>query len=386
VRQFFGTRRACQLRVHRWPFAGIATLMLMGALAGGCSDSSQETADVPPRVQVTSLRLQTLRPEMREISETIIGTGTIGAVQTSNIGTVTPGIIERVFVIVGDRVEKGQPLFQTRKNDYEIGVQLAQAEFTAATARAEQARLDYERATELLTKNFISQAQLDTAANERKAAAAVADVAAARLAQADQSLADTVVRAPYDGVVTERNVDEGTFKSTQSYSADSAILQLQQIDVVIAGVRVPEIYLGRLSLGMPADLLVDGLQGSLESQIAVINDKVDRVSRTIDVRLALANDDYRVKPGLFVRAEIHAPVRMAMLLNHEAVLERASNPHVFVLDEGVARLQPVELRDFDASKLEIVLGLGEEDKVIVGPDLIRLVDGDPVPGAINAHH
>mgnify|MGYP003666696566 FL=1 len=359
-------------------------MLLVGSFATGRSDSRDEGMGVSELAQVTSLRLQTLRPGIREISETITGTGTIGAAQTSNLGVVTPGIVERVFVKVGDRVEKGQPLFQTRKNDYDISVQLARAELTAAEARAEQARLDYERATDLLAKKFISQAQLDTTANALKATTAEVGVSAARLAQAEQSLADTVVRAPYDGVVTDRNVDEGTYKSAQTFSADSSVLQLQEIKVVVAVVRVPEIYLAGLSLGTPADLIIDGLQDALESKIWVINDKVDPMSRAIEVRFALANDDYRVKPGLFVRAEIHPPCRTAMLLNQETVLDRLSNPHVFLLDAGVAGLQPVVLREFDTASVEIVSGLDEDDYVLMGPDLIRLVDGDPVPDNIDA--
>lgn len=99
-----------------------ALMLLVGSFATGRSDSRDEGMGVSELAQVTSLRLQTLRPEIREISETIIGTGTIGAAQTSNLGVVTPGIVERVFVKVGDRVENGQPLFQTRKNDCEISV------------------------------------------------------------------------------------------------------------------------------------------------------------------------------------------------------------------------------------------------------------------------
>jgi RND family efflux transporter MFP subunit len=363
----------------------ITLMLLVGSFAIGCSDSQDERVDVSGSAQAVPLRLQTLRPETRKISETITGTGTIGAAQTSNLGVVTPGIVERVFVRVGDRVEKGQPLFQTRKSDYEISLQLARAELTAAEARAEQTRMDYERATELLAKKFISQAQLDTAGTAMKAATAEVGVSAARLAQAKQSLADTVVRAPYDGVVTDRNVDEGTYKSAQTFSADSSVLQVQEIKVVVAVVRVPEIYLPGLDLGIPADLIIDGLQDAFQSEIFVINDKVDPMSRTIEVRFAFANDDYRVKPGLFVRAEIHLPGRTAMLLNHEAVLDRVSNPHVFLLDAGVARMRPVVLREFDATSVEIVSGLDDDDQVLMGPDLVRLVDGDPVPDSINAH-
>ena len=166
--------------------------LLAGSLIVGCSESAKDEVDTLPATQVSTLRLQTIRPETREIRESIVGTGTIGAAQTSNIGVVTPGIVERIFVKVGDRVKKGQPLFQTRKTDYEISVQLSLAELTAAEARADQARLDYERAKDLLEKKFISQAQLDTAGNSQRAADAEMGVAQARLAQARQRLADTI--------------------------------------------------------------------------------------------------------------------------------------------------------------------------------------------------
>ena len=358
--------------------------LLAGSLIGGCSESQKDEVDTPVRTQLATLRLQTIHPETREIQESIIGTGTIGAAQTSNIGVVTPGIVERVFVKVGDRVKKGQPLFQTRKNDYEISVQLARAELTAAEARAEQARLDYERAKDLLDKKFISQAQLDTAGNSQRAADAETDVAQARLAQAMQRLADTVVNAPYDGVVTSRNVDEGTYKSAQTFSADGSVLQLEEIRVVVALVRVPEIYVMDLQLGTPADIFIDGMGAVIQSDISVINDKADSGSRTVEVRFALANDDYRIKPGLFVRAEIHPPGREAILIAREAVLDPSGSPHVFVTENGVARMQHVVLRQYDATSVEVVSGLDDNASILIGPDLIRLTDGDLIPGIADA--
>lgn len=353
------------------------------AACNGPADNIEEVSQ-PGQEQVVLRRLQILHAEVHEIRESVTGTGTIAAEQTSNIGVVTPGIVERVYVKVGDRVKQGQALFQTRKSDYEISRQLALAELTAAEARAEQARLDYERAIDLLDKNFISQAQLDTAGNSLKAAKAEAGVAEARLAQATQRLADTVVRAPYDGVVTARNVDEGTYKSAQTFSADGSVLQLQEIKTVAVIVRVPEIYVTRFVLGTPADIFIDGMDDVFHAEIYAINDKVDSRSRTVEVRFALANHDYRIKPGLFVRAEIHPPGRSAMLLEQNAVLDRSSSPHVFLLEDGVARERAILFREYDLRKVEILSGLRGSESILVGPDLGRLTDGDRVPGILDA--
>jgi RND family efflux transporter MFP subunit len=354
----------------------IAALAALFSVA--CSEPEQDEAEILQSTPAPALRLQMLKPEVREIQENIVGTGTIGAKQTSNIGVVTPGIVESIYVLVGDQIKKGQPLFQTRPNDYEISVNLASAELEATEARAEQARLDFERAKDLLDKKFISQAQFDSTGNAQRAADAETGVSRARLAQAEQTLSDTIVRAPYDGVVTMRNVDEGTFKSTQSFSANSSVLQLQEISAVVAVVRVPETKLQNLVLGTPADLFIDGIDDVVPSDIWVINDKADMQSRTVEVRFALANDDYQIKPGLFVRAEIHPPARVAMLLRQDAILDRSGSPHVFVLDAGVASRRVLILREFNATSVEIVSGLDANDQVLIGPDLVRLEEGDQI--------
>ncbi|RLA29348.1 MAG: hypothetical protein DRR11_15425 [Gammaproteobacteria bacterium] len=370
-----------RVRIHGI-YASLA--LLLALFATGCSESGDDGTDVIQSTQPAAFRLRVVNPEVRTIRDTVSGTGTIGAAQTSNIGVVTPGIVERIFVKVGDRVEKGQPLFQTRKNDYEISRRLASAELAAAEARHDQAQLDYERAIDLLEKNFISQAQLDTAGNSLKAAKAEVGVAKARLAQAAQRLDDTVVRAPYDGVVTGRNVDEGTYKSAQTFSADGSVLQLQEISVVVVVVRVPQLYVTEFEIGTPADILIGGMDEVFRSEIYAINDKVDMQSRTVELRFALDNEDYRIKSGLFVRAEIHTPERTAMLLGQDAVLDRSGNPHVFVLKNGIARIQPIVLREYDAANVEIVSGLDENASILIGPDLIRLAEGDLIPGIADA--
>jgi hypothetical protein len=104
----------------------------------------------------------------------------------------------------------------------------------------------------------------------------------------------------------------------------------------------------------------------------------------VEVRFALANDDYRIKPGLFVRAEIHPPGRKATLLARDAVLDRSGNPHVLLLEDGVARMQPITVRQYNATSVEIVSGIDAGVSILIGPDLIRLTDGDLIPGIADA--
>jgi len=73
-----------------------------------------------------------------------------------------------------------------------------------------------------------------------------------------------------------------------------------------------------------------------------------------------------------------------MLLEQDAVLDRSGSPHVFLLEDGVARERAVLFREYDPRKLEILSGLDESESILVGPDLNRLTDGDPVPGILDA--
>ena len=373
--------RPCALaRVSRQSLALLALVAVVGPLLEGCRDAQndlgapyQSASEHEP-----SLEVQIVHPQQQEIRDSIVGTGTIAAAQTSNIGVAVAGIVERIFVGVGDRVEKGQALFQTRRNNYDIGVQMAAAEVAVAEARAAQARLDFGRTQELLHKGVISQAQLDVAASALKATKAQVAFAEAALLQAKQDLEDTIVRAPYEGVITARKVDEGTYRSEQTFSGDSSVIQLQKIDIVVAIVQVPEIHLAKLSLRTPAKLFVDGLDDVFDSEILIINDKVDPQTRTVEVRLPIANEDYRVKDGLFVRAELFPPARSVVLLDRRAVLGRPHDPHVFLLEDGTARKHSIALRDFDTTHVEIVSGLDSDAPVLAGVDLQRLADGDLV--------
>ena len=152
-------------------------------------------------------------------------------------------------------------------------------------------------------QNVASDERLDAVRTACEMAAAQREQAEAGLAQARQNLADTTVRAPYRGVITRRFVDEGAMLSTMM-TAGNAVVQIMKMDIVVAIVQLPELHLARVHVGTPGVVRVDGIERSYESHVAILNDRVDSVSRAFEVRLAIENADYALKPGLFAELEL----------------------------------------------------------------------------------
>jgi len=331
-----------------------------------------EPRDGPEPVSVSIIRV-----DRESVVRTIVGTGTLAAHKTTDVGPRVTGIIEEILVRVGDRVEAGAPLFRTRSSDYEIRVRQASAQARLARAEAERMERELRRIEKLHADGVASEGGLDEARTAFETAAARRDAAAAALAEAEQNLSDTEVPAPYAGVITHRYVDEGAMMSTMM-SATSKVVQIMKIDFVAAIVQVPEVYLSQIQVGTPGRVTVDGVPGVFESQVHVLNDRVDHRSRAVEVRLGIPNPDYVLKPGLFVRVELIPEPREVLTVPRESVLGPPGARYVFVEEGGVARRRPVTVRELDTRRMEVVEGLLPGDPVIGGPRLSLVSDGAPV--------
>jgi RND family efflux transporter MFP subunit len=351
------------------PFA----LALALALAGcGADEGPPVAAAAPVPVPVASVTVT-----RESIVEPVLGTGTIAAHKTTDVGPRVSGIVDVIHVAVGDRVEEGDPLFRTRPVDYEIRVREAESALRLARANAQKAERDLERMRTLHGRSVASDERLDAARTGYEMAAAQRDQADAALAHARQNLADTTVGAPYRGVITRRFVDEGAMLSTMM-TAGNAVVQIMKVDVVAAIVQLPEAHLARVRVGTPGRVRVDGIARAYESQIHILNDRVDPVSRAFEVRLAIENPDYALKPGLFAELELFPEPREATLLDRSALLGGEDAPYVFVLADGRAARRPLRVRELDAERVEVLEGTAPGERVLLGPNLMQLADGSPV--------
>lgn len=209
-------------------------------------------------------------------------------------------------------------------------------------------------------------------------------------------LEDCTVRAPFDGVITRRDVDEGKYMATMGGfgggggsssggsevpgmgGGGSGVLQIMKIDIVAAIVQIPEADLRKIKLGTKGKVVIDSIGRSFDSYVIILNDLIDTNTRGVEVRLPILNADYAVKPGLFARAELYPEPRNVLSLQRSAVQGTEDRRYVFVAENGVAKRVAVKVRQIDASSVEVLSGLGEGQRALTGPNLPLVAEGTPV--------
>lgn len=359
------------------PVPFLVSIVLAASLAGCGKAVEAKKAETAP----TAIPVMTEKVVSAAISTPIVGTGNVAPVRSTDIGPSVDGIIEEVMVHVGDVVKKGEPLFRTR--DVDIKLQVRELEQQVALARAQKANADNEmrRQNSLKSGGWVSQSRMDTSRTSSAVAAAQVGVWEARLAAARQALKDTVVRAPYGGVITRKETFEGRFMATRSFGgggapgASSGVIQLMDIATVAPIVNVPEAYLSQLEIGLPAKIHVDGLEETYDAKILVINHRVDDRARSVELRFAITNHDLKIKPGLFCRADIMPPARKVLAVSRKAVLGSAGAHYAFFAENGRAKKIALSARDLDGERMEITSNVPEGTLLLTGPNLSQLVDG-----------
>ena len=347
------------------------TLILLFLFAS-CSNeppAEQTPVTIDERSQtVAPIQVNTISVESIDLAEPLVVSGTIAAKQTSNIGVLSQGVVEKIHVRVGDRVKKGQALFQTRRIDYEQRLSEADAQLDIAIAEAANAESAFKRYSVLVNDGSVSRAAYEEVLTTFQIATSKVTLRRTQVAAARQALDDTIVRAPFDGAVTARYIDEGVFMANSfSGMGNSAVLQIQECEIAAGILFAPETEVGRLRLGLSGNLYVDGRSEPIPSDIIILNDRVDPQARTVEFRMAFLNEGCDVRAGQSVRAEVNVDPRPALVLPRAALQGTSNSPYVFKLDGDKARRASVTFRDIDSVRIEVLSGVSESDLIIVGP-------------------
>jgi RND family efflux transporter MFP subunit len=348
------------------------------AFVSGCSndDSGDVSNDTIQQNAVLEVDILTAKSEL--LADPVEVFGTIAAKQSSAIGALVEGPLETMFVTVGDRVKKGQALFQIRQADYKRRVAEASAALRLTEAQAIQAQRQYDRVTALAPRGFVSKAQVEQVETDLAVARAQVSQSQSVLATAKQALRDTIARAPYNGVVTARMVDEGSYLNNRfSMGEQSSALQLQELGIVAAIVSAPQARVDDFKLNQKAKVYIDGFDEPFDSFVFIINDRVNPESRTVELRLPIRNPDYRISSGLGARALIETPPETAIILPRSAVKGDSAAAYVFLFEKGIARRRDIKTESIDFERVKITQGVQSGEKIIKNPPS-TLRDGQKV--------
>jgi HlyD family secretion protein len=249
-----------------------------------------------------------------------------------------------------------------------------QQKYKAAEALLKESHAAIDAARAALAQ---SQAEHARATADIDAAKARIRVAEAAVAQADAMRSYLTITAPFDGVVTQRQVDPGHFVQPAS-STTQPLLVVTRSDVIRVFVAVPEMEAAYIDIGDPVALEVQSLRGAgLQGKVTRTGFALDPASRSLDTIIDVENDG-RLRPGLYATAKITLDQRKdALTLPAAAVLRQGKDAFCFRLINGKAAQTPIQLGLKVGDDFEVTNGLSDNDAVILNKASM-LKDGQAV--------
>lgn len=350
-----------QVRRRAWlGAAGIAAVAVTGTLA--CSRSKAETPAAPEPVVVGLENLLVVRDTLLADGPAV--SGTLVAEREARVRAELGGSVVRTLVEPGDPVRAGQVLAEIDPTTAQDAVLAARAQVRSAEMALDLARRNAERDARLLAAGAVSErAAEDSRRTVASAEAAVAD-ATARLTSAQQTLSRATVRAPFAGIVSERQASAGDIVSN-----GTALVTVVDPSSLRLDASVPAEAIGSLRVGTPVAFTLSGVEGrALRGTISRIAPVVDPATRQVKLAVTIPNPGQRLVAGLFAEGRVVTTSREGIAVSRSALDMSGVRPVVTRLKGGRAERVEVALglEDASAERVEVTAGLQPGDTVLVG--------------------
>ena len=339
--------------------SSLALLAAAGLLAAACGPAEPTAAPKP-----AAAPLATATAELREVELATTAEAVVEAVRQSTVSAQVSGRIVDIRFDVGDRVEKGAVILRIDERAASQAVAASEAQVREAEAALVNARAQFERTRQLLAQKFVSQAALDKAEADYKAAESrmKATLAGAGAAATEKSF--TTIVAPYGGVVSARHVQLGEMASPGKPLLTGFDPTGLRVVATVPSAQVPAIQ-----AGAKARIEVPSLGRWVEVKGVTVVPSADPRTHTTQVRLDLPDNAKGLLPGVFARAHFVTGRAPRLMVPREAVLRRSEVTAVYVVGaDGAPRLRQVRTGTAaDEKSIEILAGLRAGEKVALDP-------------------
>ena len=382
---------ASRPRRRRWPWlaGGAALLAILGLVAGSQGETPVETVTVSNAYPYQALTL-------------INAAGYVVAQRKAAVASKATGRLEWLGVMEGSRVKTGEVIARLEARDVQAQAEQAAANIVAAQGQLTQAEAEvvdataaYERTKDLADKKFIAQSALDTAqARFHKARAAVA-AARGGLAQAQAAeraarvaVDQTLIKAPFDGVVLTKSANVGDVITPFSSALDTkgAVVTMADMSTLEVEADVSEANLAKIAVGQPCEIQLDAFPDErFQGVVSRTVPTVDRSKATVLVKVRFLNPDPRILPEMSAKVAFLSKAvaddqrRPVLVVHQDALAQRGGQTVVFQMADGRAR-QVVVQAGAHINDLVAVSGLKLGDKVVAKPPE-KLTDGDRIKPA-----
>ncbi len=379
----------------RWAVGLAVFLLLVGALALGVWRHYQQTkqvaafaeqqVDFVPRVRVEQV---TQRLGMVHVSLP----GSTLAFEAANIYARASGYVAKRFVDIGDHVKTGQllaeitaPEIEDQVAQYQNSMQQAHATQVQNQAQKSLDQVTWGRDSVLVKQGWVTLEQGDTdrytlQAQQHATQAAHYNAAAmqAQLSYFNQQKAYQKVVAPFDGVITQRDIDVGSLITADATSG-TAMFSLVQSDVIRVWVYVPQDDAFGVHPGVDAIIRVPAMPNlTFRGKVTRIADALQPGTRTLLTEIDVPNPDGALQPGVYCTVELKIPrTAPALIVPAPAIIFNQNGMQVAVVENGVAHLHKIAITTDYGTEVEVNKGVKDGDQVILQPP-VDLEDGDKV--------
>jgi membrane fusion protein, multidrug efflux system len=394
----------------------------LAAFACGCGQHASTDAKARPKekADLPLVKAAVLHVEQRPWPAIVKTQGSLIADEVTVVGAKVAGRVAEVRVDLGDVVTANVPLATLDQEEFKLVISLAEAQLTQARAAlglapespvaslkpessppVREARAVWDEAVtrierlrplaarNAVTKDELQQAEADELVASAKYSAAVngvrekmalIGVRAAELSVAQQRLADTTIKAPFDGQVQQKHVGPGSY-----LQVGDPVVTLVRISTLRFRGTIPERHAHRLALGQEITLRFESAAPPQAAQVSRISPGVDEMSRSLVFEAQVNNDDGSLRAGLFAEAEVVVdPAAQALIVPQSAIVEFAGVEKVWKLVDGVAQEQAVRTARRVDKSVEIVAGLVAGDKILVDASQGRVARVEPIASETEA--
>jgi RND family efflux transporter MFP subunit len=382
--------------------AAAAAAASSSACVGGTASAAAATTEPAP------VAVRAAAVESQPIDRFVRVTGSLAADEQADVAAETTGRIVSTPVERGTRVQAGAVLARISATEADASLREAEAnaaqiearlgltagqpfdpqrvpEVLNARASLDWAESDFNRIKSLLDQKVVSQAEYDqkltavraaqqqyqTAANGAQQSYRSLEAARARVDLARKSAADTIVRAPFSGIVAELLVSTG-----DDVNKGTLVATVVRIDPLRVQLTVPEQYLAQVAEGQPVRLSVDAYPNeTFSAKVRFVSPALKTDQRALTVEAVAPNTDGRLKPGLFATALLQQPhPAPALLLPASAIETVAGTPRVYVVAGDKVEERIVTTGEKVGDRMEIVSGVKAGERVAIDPRG-KLADG-----------
>jgi RND family efflux transporter MFP subunit len=363
----------------RKALVGVAVVVIIACVLAGIGIWSRIRADRHLVETTNALAAPTVivaAPKAGATVDSFVLPGNVTSFTDSPIYARTSGYLTRWYFDIGAKVKKGALLAEIATPEVDQQLAQSEADLNTAQANANNARIQAERYTGLVQSDAVSRQDTDTYVNQAASTAAQVRSAQANVERLRQLQSFEKVYAPFDGVITARNIDTGQLIDP---GAGKELFHLQAIQTLRIYANLPQIYSANVKPGAKIDLTFAEHAGKIyQGTLVRTADAIDPASRTLLVEIDVDNHAGELLPGSLAQVHFKTPsAGPTLIVPAAALIFRKEGLRVGVVSGNTAHLVPVVIGEDDGANVQIVTGLGTGDQVIQDPP-DSLIEGEMV--------